>query len=234
MPTLFNMADAKNTNSEMPVVITQVTEAVPKPRNTKKYVIIGVSAILTVAIILAAILVGMYMFTQAEKDLIKFTMNVDKDTTQDVTSDPDNNVVEYHVQNSNYEMWVIDDYNRDIEVMKVKTDTATTCYAVPFNRTAAADPSQIKAPSNVVAQENATDSLSYIVSNTPVTDSSFLSQKAKDACNGISVYWMYPKCDDGSTSAQRLKRGYYCYYYYYYYYYYGYIYYRIRLTCVFW
>lgn len=39
-------------------------------------------------------------------------MNVDKDTTQDVTSDPDNNVVEYHVQNSNYEMWIIDDYNR--------------------------------------------------------------------------------------------------------------------------
>lgn len=47
------------------------TDAVPKPRKTKKYAIIAVSAILTVGIILAAILVGMYMFTQAQKDLIK-------------------------------------------------------------------------------------------------------------------------------------------------------------------
>lgn len=48
-----------------------MTDAAPKPRNTKKYVIIAVSTVLTVAIILAAILVGMHMFTQAQKDLIK-------------------------------------------------------------------------------------------------------------------------------------------------------------------
>lgn len=42
-----------------------------KPRPRKKYVIIAVSGILVVAIILAAILVGMYMFTEAQKDILQ-------------------------------------------------------------------------------------------------------------------------------------------------------------------
>ena len=39
-------------------------------------------------------------------------MNVDKDTKEDVTADQNENVVQYHVQNVNYEMWVVDDFNR--------------------------------------------------------------------------------------------------------------------------
>lgn len=43
----------------------------PKSRPHKKYVIIAVSCILTVAMILIAILVGMYMFTEAQKDIVQ-------------------------------------------------------------------------------------------------------------------------------------------------------------------
>lgn len=43
----------------------------PKPRPLKKYVIIAVSGILAVAIILTAILVGMYLFTDAQKDILQ-------------------------------------------------------------------------------------------------------------------------------------------------------------------
>jgi len=39
-------------------------------------------------------------------------MNVDKDTKEDVTADQNENVVQYHVQNVNYEMWVVDDFNQ--------------------------------------------------------------------------------------------------------------------------
>ena len=43
----------------------------PKSRSYKKYVIIAVSAVLAVAIILTAILVGMHLFTEAQKDIVR-------------------------------------------------------------------------------------------------------------------------------------------------------------------
>jgi hypothetical protein len=201
------MTDAKDTTSASPVIITQMAADVPKPRNTKKIVIIAVSAILSVAIILAAILVGMYMFTQAQKDIIKYTMQVDKDTKEEMTTDQNENVNQYHVQNANYEMWVVDDFNRDIEVMKIQTKSGTNCYVVPLNRTNAADPSKIKTPSTFEVKTNVTDTLYYDVSSTPISDASFLGKTAREMCKGISVYWMYPECGHESNAVQRHRRA---------------------------
>ena len=44
---------------------------VQKSRPYKKYVIIAVSGVLAVAIILTAILVGMHLFTEAQKDIVR-------------------------------------------------------------------------------------------------------------------------------------------------------------------
>jgi uncharacterized protein YxeA len=220
MPSLFNiMTDAKDTTTATPVVITQMAADVAKPRNTKKIVIIAVSAILSVAIILAAILVGMYMFTQAQKDILKYTVNVDKDTKEEVTADQNENVVQYHVQNANYEMWVVDDFNRDIEMLKIQTNSETNCYVLPLNRTSATDPSKVKTPSKFDVKQNATERLFYDVASSPISDPSFLGKMAKKLCKGISVYWMYPKCGDELNGGQRQKRGicYRCYIYYYWY-----------------
>jgi len=217
MPTLYKMTDAKDATYETPVVITQVAADVPKPRNMKKIVIIAVSAILAVAIILTAILVGMYLFTQGQKDILKYTVDVDKDTKEEVTADQNENVIQYHVQNANYEMWVVDDFNRDIQVTKIQTSTDTNCYVVPLNRTATTDPSKVKTPSKLEAKKNVTERLSYDVSGTPISDASFLGKTAKELCKGISVYWLYPKCGDEPNAVQRKKRDtcYECYYYYY-------------------
>ena len=43
----------------------------PKSRSYKKYVIIAVSGLLAVAIILTAILVGMHLFTEAQKYIVR-------------------------------------------------------------------------------------------------------------------------------------------------------------------
>ena len=43
----------------------------PKSRSYKKYVIIAVSGLIAVAIILTAILVGMHLFTEAQKDIVR-------------------------------------------------------------------------------------------------------------------------------------------------------------------
>lgn len=39
-------------------------------------------------------------------------MDVDKNTKEEMTTDQNENYIQYHVQNTNYEMWIVDDYNR--------------------------------------------------------------------------------------------------------------------------
>ena len=43
----------------------------PKPRPYRKYAIIAVTGVVVAAVILTAILVGMYLFTQGQKDILK-------------------------------------------------------------------------------------------------------------------------------------------------------------------
>ena len=40
----------------------------------------------------------------------------------------------------------------------------------------------------------------YHVSDTPIADTSFLSKTARDTCQGISVYWLYPYCSKGDVN----------------------------------
>jgi len=47
----------------------------PKSRPYRKYAIVAVTGVVVAAVILTAILVGMYLFTQGQKDILK----VDKD-----------------------------------------------------------------------------------------------------------------------------------------------------------
>lgn len=39
-------------------------------------------------------------------------MNVDKDTKQDATVDENDNSIEYHSTTKDYELWVVDDFNK--------------------------------------------------------------------------------------------------------------------------
>jgi len=43
----------------------------PKSRPYRKYAIIAVTGVVVAAVILTAILVGMYLFTQGQKDILK-------------------------------------------------------------------------------------------------------------------------------------------------------------------
>lgn len=231
MKPVLSMTDVKNSVSDSPVVLTEMVT--PQPKNTKKYLIIGVSVVLVVAIALAAILIGMHFFTEAQADLINDTFNVNKDTKQNMTTDPTDNSIQYDISNPSFQMLVIDDFSHDIQTLKIKTDSGTNCYVIPLNRTSATDPSKIKTPENMplTVMQNYTEELKYEVSGTPVADSSFLGKKARDACQGISVYWMYPKCDGKDSTAVQKRSCYYRYYYYYYYCYYGYGYYYYYYLC---
>lgn len=166
----------------------------------KKIVIISLVTTFAIALILTAILVGMFLFTQAQLDIIKFSKQIEENGNQDVVSDPNTNIVQYHVGNSDQDAWIINDFNRDIQVMKIQTETFTNCYVTQLNRSSALTPSEISGPNDYNTNQSVT--LKYQYTNTPVTDVSFLSAPAKDLCKGVSVYWLYPLCERNADNQQ--------------------------------
>jgi hypothetical protein len=206
------MSEGKAANeSEIVIGQNEVAPSVDssKPRPYRKYVIIAVTAVVVAAIILIAILVGMYLFTEGQKEILQFSYTRDGNVKEEVISDPNTNIVQYHVNDPAYELWIVDDFNRDIEVMKAKGAWGTKCYVAPLNRTRATDPSKVSLPTNIKKQ-NVSYIPTYRASDTPIPDTSFLSKAAKDACQTISTYWVYPSCEtprDPSESLSRQKRG---------------------------
>lgn len=199
MPGFQKFSDEKIPEPvDMPhVVIAQVGSSAPKASNTRKYAIIAVSIIIAALIILAAILIGVHMITKAEKKRITYTLNFDKHTKQDVASDPNTNIVQYTIQNAIQKSWVVNDFNRDIQVVKIQTATQANCYVSALNRTRARDPTQITGPETTEITK--ASALTYMTSGIPISDTSFLTQAARDICQGISTYWLYPKCSDASS-----------------------------------
>lgn len=40
----------------------------------------------------------------------------------------------------------------------------------------------------------------YRAADTPIVDTSFLGQTARATCQGVSVYWLYPYCNNGNVN----------------------------------
>lgn len=191
--------------TDSPTVVFAETTSAASPRKTKKYVIIAVSAVLSAAIVLAAILVGMYFFTEAQKEIVKYSMTFSNNVKQDVTADPNENVVQYHMSTPQQETWIVNDFNKDIQLVKIQTDRETNCYISALNRSAATDPSKVAKPQSSAIKESS--SLVYKTSGTPISDTSFLSKKARDMCKGVSVYWVYPQCLDKEHAVTNATDG---------------------------
>jgi hypothetical protein len=170
-----------------------------KPRGVqKKHILIAISAVVIVGLVIAAILVGMYMFSEANKEIVKFSLQFkstsdDQKTNQDVVSDPNDNVVSYHVTKPGQDVNVVNDFNKDIQVVKIETAEGTNCYISALNRSQASDPSQITGAASMTGS-GGVSTQTFSISGTPVSDTSFLPKKARDMCKGVSVYWAYRHC----------------------------------------
>jgi len=171
-----------------------------KLRTTKALVIIGIVAVLIVAIITTGVLLGIFLYTDAQLEILKFTKVRSENQYQDVVDDPNTNVVQYHVRDGDQDAWVVNDFNRDIQTMKVQTMVRTNCYVTALNHSLALRPSEIEGPESYNA--NQTVSLEYRKTNTPVADTSFLHETAQKLCKGVSVYWLYPRCHGTSVYQQ--------------------------------
>jgi len=163
----------------------------------KKHVLIAVSVVIVIGLVIAAILIGMYMTTQAQKDIIQFSLQFkasnNGQVNQDVVSDPNANVVTFHLSKPGQDINVVNDFNKDLQVVKIATATSTNCYLSALNRSQAMDPSQITGPGSLSGSAGSNQQ-PYMVSGNPISDTSFLTQKAADMCKGVSVYWAYRTC----------------------------------------
>jgi hypothetical protein len=173
----------------------------------KKHVLIGVSVVVVIGLIITGILVGMYIFSEAQKDIVKFSLKFkgsdNEDVDQVVESDPNDNVVMYHLSKPGQEVYVVNDFNKDMQIVKMTNDEGTNCYVAPLNRSAAMDPSQITGPDSKNPNgEDESDPRAYTTSNTPVVDRSFLTKKAMDMCKGVSLYWAYRQCGQPIDAGQ--------------------------------
>jgi len=109
------------------------------------------------------------------------------------------------------DIYVVNDFNRDMQVVKTDVGSLTNCYVSALNRSAAIDPSQINDLQNPSDGKNVGGSTVYSVSDSPVSDRSFLPKKALDMCKDVSVYWAYRSCngqkqDMNNTELSRQSR----------------------------
>jgi len=186
------------------IVTSQSHEQSASKGIQKKHVLIVVGLVVLAGLIIAGILIGMHIFAEAQKDIVKFSLQF-KSTTdgqnvnQDVVSDPNDNVVQYHVTKDGKDVYVVNDFNRDMQVVKMQTTYGTNCFISALNRSAAVDPSNINALQTQSNDKSSTEIFS--VSDSPITDRSFLTKKALDMCSGVSIYWAYRGCKNtGITS----------------------------------
>jgi multidrug efflux pump subunit AcrB len=214
-PTMIDNKDASTKPAdEIPTYI--VTSACEKDQSfkksgvTKRHVLYAVSAVLVIAIVLVAILVGVYMFTESQKEITKFTLQLkgrnNEDIKEEVESDPNDNVVQHHVTQEGKHVYIVNDFNRGMQVVKITEDGESECYVTALNRSAAQDPPLVTG-SDKVKIKDANDT--YTTLNDPVVDRSFLTKKALNLCKDVPLNWIVKYCDtqnDADVNDKRVKR----------------------------
>jgi hypothetical protein len=177
---------------------------------TKRHVLYAVSAVLVIAIILVAILVGVYMFTQSQKEILKFSLQYKgrnhEDINEEVESDPNDNVVQYHVTKEGQDSYIVNDFNRGIQVLKITEDGESDCFATALNRSAVEDPAVITRTGNATIGNS---TYYYTSLDDAVVDRSFLTKKARDICKDVPLTWIVKRCDkqyEADAKGERVKR----------------------------
>ena len=213
------MIDSKDTSTipaaEAPTYIVTSAcdqdEAPKRSGKTKRHVLYAVSAVVVIAVVLVAILVGVYMFTESQKEITKFALQFkgsnNENFNEEVESDPNDNVVQYHVTKEGQDVYIVNDFNRGMKVVKITEDGESECYVTALNRSAVDDPSVITGPDSLTTKETKDV---YTRLADPVVDHSFMTKKARDLCKGVPLYWIVKRCDtetETDVKDGRVKRA---------------------------
>jgi len=153
------------------------------------------------------------------------------DVQQNVSTDANANIIIYHVVMDGIDVTINDDFDKNIQLLKISTDLGTGCFVTPLNRSHSFDPNMLSVPSKYqVATQNKqvnassmdTTEMSYDVAPTPINDTTFLGKRANALCANIPIYWLQPSCTGPATTTAavsdhvRTKRGFSCSFHWYY------------------
>lgn len=173
---------------------------------TKKRIISAVVAILVSAIVVTGIVVGIWIFTEQQRLMLQYTQNlVNNDgskASQDVSTNKDENVVQYHVVKDNTEWWIVEDFNKNIKVAKVQDGSGVVkCLVSGLDEAQAQQPSDItaKSPQDQSADDAVSSAEMMTIAQDQVKDSSFLGKTASNLCANTPVYWTYKACFNTTT-----------------------------------
>jgi hypothetical protein len=175
---------------------------------TKKRVVVAMSSVLVAVVVVAGILIGVKFFLDSQKDVLQRTLEFAAggrtNLKEDVTVDSTDNVIEYHVKEADKEVWVIEDYNRDIEITKIATASMTRCFVNVLNGT----DKTLEAMKNIIPSNGSVPTVMthFSVAQKPIKDTSVLGSKGQALCANIDAYWMTPTCDSAQSAASRKKR----------------------------
>lgn len=152
--------------------------------------------------VITGIVLGVYFFLQSTTEIVKKTYEFKKEdgesVKEDVSADVKENYVQYHLKDDDSEVWVIDDFNRELQLMKVTDDGGTSCFILPLNASDNAMPNAVlnaSSPRDGVESEK----VNYQLSESAIKDKSILGAHGQKLCKNIDVHWMIPSCEDASN-----------------------------------
>lgn len=162
-----------------------------KSRFGKRNILIAVVCLLTTGLLVTAVLVGIRLFTDSNMEIAKYSLQANG-VSQNVSVD--NNVVSYHVVKNGVEAWIVQDFDKELQVTKVLIDGHMSCYVTALNRTMASDASSVPDIAPHVDASAPTGSMLYQVVQQQIADISFLGKKASTMCQNIPTYHAIPDC----------------------------------------
>jgi hypothetical protein len=211
----MSSVDKIPSNSQPTEVIDFSTLAVNVPQKssklTKKHLLIAVVIFLAVGLVVACVLVAIRLVTDSQKEIVKYSMTY-KDSNEksinQTVSVADNSVI-YHVVQDGVDAWIVQDFNKNIQVIKAKTGQGSVvCFVAPLNRTMAATPDSVPSAAPLTNQTTKSQTVKYVVLMDPINDITFLGTRASDMCYNIPTYWQVKDCnaDSSLVSNARVKR----------------------------
>jgi len=209
----LKMSDEKQSTTEPTVIITpsQVSEGKPKSRLTKKHVLVAVVSLVIAGLVLTAVLVGIRLYTDHDLEILKYTLQANG-ISQNVSVD--NNVVIIHVQKDGADTWILQDFDREIQVAKVLNEGKASCYVTVLNRSVAIDAASVPDTAPTMNDHSPSQGVRYQIVPQRIADISYLGKKASSLCQNIPTYHATPDCGQvtanttglATTNDQRSKR----------------------------
>jgi hypothetical protein len=208
---LFKMSEDK-TESAQPTVVFATPQATnngameaastKKGRLTRKHLMIAGVALIITALIVTGVLVGIRIYMDAHLEELKYSLEY-KGVSQNVTTDK--NIVTYHVVKDGVEAWVVQDFDKGIQVTKMLADNKAACYVTVLNRSLASDASSLPTTSPSVNDDTPSDSVLFTVVPDEITDISYLGSKASAMCKNIPTYHAVPDCGTANNDDVRVS-----------------------------